>query len=131
MNSLKRVIDVVPVAGSVDERDELHFLQRHPEESSPTWPRSGDMLTVSGEERFAWDVLVPHIVHPLKVSIIEAMHWIDQPLSASDLTKVIDDEEYGLSHVSYHVVKLAKAGALEVVGQRYVRGSIEKFYFFR
>ncbi len=89
------------------------------------------MLTVSGEERFAWDVLVPHIVHPLKVSIIEAMHWIDQPLSASDLTKVIDDEEYGLSHVSYHVVKLAKAGALEVVGQRYVRGSIEKFYFFR
>lgn len=88
------------------------------------------MLTVNGEERFAWDALVPHVVHPLKVSIVEAMQWIGQPLSASDLTKVIDDEEFGLSHVSYHMVKLAKAGVIEVVGQRQVRGSLEKFYFF-
>jgi hypothetical protein len=88
------------------------------------------MLTVEGAEPFAWDALVPHIVHPLKVLIVEAMQWIDEPLSASDLTKVIDDEKYGLSHVSYHTVRLASAGVIEVVRTRPVRGSLEKFYFF-
>jgi DNA-binding transcriptional ArsR family regulator len=89
------------------------------------------MLTVEGGEQFTWDALVPHLVHPLKVMILEALRCIDQPLSASDLTKVIDDEKYGLSHVSYHMVKLAGAGAIEVVRTRPVRGSLEKFYFFK
>ena len=62
--------------------------------------------------------------------IIEALWWIGEPLSASDLTKVIEDEKYGLSHVSYHMVRLAKSGAIEVVRARPVRGSLEKFYFF-
>jgi hypothetical protein len=88
-------------------------------------------LTVEGGEPFSWDALVPHIVHPLKVSIVEAMRWIDEPLSASDLSKVIDDEKYGLSHVSYHMVKLAQADAIEVVKTRQVRGSLEKFYAFK
>jgi hypothetical protein len=87
-------------------------------------------VTVEGSERFARDALVPHIVHPLKVTIVEAMRWIDQPLSASDLTKVIEDDKYGLSHISYHMVNLARADALEVVRTRPVRGSLEKFYFF-
>lgn len=87
-------------------------------------------MAMEGGEPFIWDALVPHIVHPLKVTIIEALHWIGEPLSASDLTKVIEDERYGLSRVSYHMVKLAKAGALEVVHSRPVRGSLEKFYFF-
>lgn len=82
------------------------------------------------EPSFGWDALVSHIVHPLKVAIVEALLWLDQPLSASDLTKVIDDEKFGISHVSYHVTKLAKAGALRKVRQRQVRGAIEKFYFF-
>jgi Helix-turn-helix domain len=85
---------------------------------------------VKGDEQFSWDVLVPHIVHPLKVSIVEALWWIGEPLSATDLMKVIGDEKYGLSHISYHMVKLANAGAIEVVGSRPVRGSLEKFYFF-
>ncbi len=87
-------------------------------------------MTMEGGETFAWDALVPHVVHPLKVSIVEVLHWVGQPLSASDLTKVIDDERFGLSHVSYHLVKLAEAGAIRVVRKRKVRGSVEKFYFF-
>lgn len=85
---------------------------------------------MEGSEQFTWDALVPQIVHPLKVMIIEAMWWIDEPLSASDLTKVIDEQRYGISHVSYHMVKLAGAGAIEVVRTRPVRGSLEKFYYF-
>jgi DNA-binding transcriptional ArsR family regulator len=87
-------------------------------------------MTLKGDEQFNWDVLVPRVVHPLKVTIVEAMWWIGEPLSASDLTKVIDDEKFGLSHVSYHLIRLAEADAIEVVRQRRVRGSTEKFYFF-
>jgi hypothetical protein len=88
------------------------------------------MLTVKGGGQFEWDALVPHIVHPLKVSVVEAMQWIGEPLSASDLTKILDNDNVGLSHVSYHMNKLAKAGAIKVVRRRPVRGSVEKFYFF-
>lgn len=83
---------------------------------------------MEGGEPFAWDLLVPHVVHPLKVAIVEAMHWVGRPLSASDLTKLIDDPEFGLSHVSYHLRKLADGKVIEKVHQRQLRGSIEKFY---
>jgi hypothetical protein len=83
-----------------------------------------------GDEAFDWSVLVPRVVHPLKVVIVEALWWVDQPLSAADLTKLIGDGEIGLSRVSYHVVGLAKAGILRKVRERPVRGSVEKFYFF-
>lgn len=85
---------------------------------------------MKGDERFDWERLVPLIVHPLKVTLIEAIEWIGQPLSATDLTKVIDDKKLGLSHVSYHLNRLGNVGALKVVSRRQVRGSIEKFYFF-
>jgi DNA-binding transcriptional ArsR family regulator len=88
------------------------------------------MTMEGGGLAFDWNVLVPRVVHPLKVAIIEALRWIHTPLSASDLTKVIDADEFGLSHVSYHLGKLADAGAVELVRKRQVRGSTEKFYFF-
>jgi DNA-binding transcriptional ArsR family regulator len=88
-------------------------------------------MTGEGDESgFDWTRLVPHLVHPLKVSIVEALWWVGEPLSASDLTKMIGDIDYGISHVSYHMVRLARAGGLEVVRSRHVRGSLEKFYFF-
>jgi DNA-binding transcriptional ArsR family regulator len=88
-------------------------------------------VAVKGDGRFDWETLVPLVVHPLKVTAIEALEWIGQPLSASDLTKIIDDEKMGLSHVSYHLNRLGAVGALKVVRRRQVRGSVEKFYFFR
>jgi hypothetical protein len=82
------------------------------------------------DKRFDWEGLVPRIVHPMRVTIIEAIEWVGVPLSASDLTKVIDDEEVGVSHLSYHLNRLGDVGCLKPVRRRQVRGSIEKFYFF-
>jgi DNA-binding transcriptional ArsR family regulator len=79
---------------------------------------------------FDWGTLVPVLLHPAKVAIIEALRWVGQPLSASDICALIDDEEYYLSSLSYHAVKLAEAGAIEVTRTRQVRGAQEKFYFF-
>jgi len=87
-------------------------------------------MTVQGGERFDWEALVPLTIHPIKVMILEALEWIGQPLSASDLTKVFDDEDIYLSHVSYHLRKLGETGVLELRRTRPVRGSIEKFYCF-
>ena len=87
-------------------------------------------MTVKQEERFHWDALVPHVIHPVKVTIVEAMLWIERPLSSTDLVKLIDDDGVYLSHVAYHVRKLADAGAIAPVWKRQVRGSIETFYFF-
>jgi hypothetical protein len=87
------------------------------------------MKTMGGNEPFDWSLLVPHIVNPIKVGVIEAMSWIGEPLSARDLSKVFEDE-WGLSAISYHVRTLAEAGTLRVIRRRQVRGSIETFYFF-
>jgi repressor of nif and glnA expression len=75
-----------------------------------------------------WAALVSLLVHPLKVDILEAMSWIDKPLSANDLTKVIDSPEYALSHVAYHVRGLSEAKAIRKVRQRQVRGATETFF---
>lgn len=88
------------------------------------------MTAMRGDERFDWGALVPLVVHPLKVTAIEAIEWIGVPLSASDLSKVIDEDKHRVSHVSYHLNRLAALGVLKVVRRRQVRGSVEKFYFF-
>src|SRR3954447_10626633 len=78
-------------------------------------------------ENFEWDMLIPHLVHPLKVAIIEAMSWIDEPVSPRELDLVFE-EEFGVSLVSYHVRVLVGYGALEQVRQQAVRGALQTFY---
>lgn len=85
-------------------------------------------MTLGNNNRpFQWDMLVPHLLHPLKVAIIEAMCWIDEPLSARNLDQIFDDE-FGVSLVAYHVRVLADYGALEKVRQQAVRGALQTFY---
>jgi DNA-binding transcriptional ArsR family regulator len=79
---------------------------------------------------FDWAALVPLVVHPLKVAIVEAMLCLGQPLSATDISKSFGAAGNGLSYVSYHVTSLAKAGVIRKVSERQGRGAREKFYFF-
>jgi hypothetical protein len=41
-------------------------------------------------EDYFWATLAARVLHPVQVEIIEAMHWIDQPLSAADLAEVVN-----------------------------------------
>jgi hypothetical protein len=84
----------------------------------------------SDQPTFDWAALVPQVVHPEKVAIIEAMLNVGLPMSALDLHRILGDE-HGLSHTSYHVRSLAKAGVLEKVSQRQRRGATQKFYVLR
>jgi hypothetical protein len=75
-----------------------------------------------------WEALASHLLHPVQLQIIEALAWIDRPLSASELVKVFAGEER-LSAVAYHVRRLADIGALKPTEQRQpTRGSLEWLY---
>ncbi|HEX6153471.1 MAG TPA: hypothetical protein VFZ19_08120 [Solirubrobacterales bacterium] len=80
--------------------------------------------------QFDWEALVPLLVHPAKVEIIEAMGWIGEPLSATDLDRILSGQ-LGVSLVSYHLRKLAELKAIEKVRQEHVRGAIQTFYALR
>lgn len=80
---------------------------------------------------FDWEALVPRIVHPIKVAVIEALLWVEEPLSSSDLMKLFSREDMPLSNISYHVRGLVEIGVLRKVRHRQVRGSIETFYRLR
>lgn len=77
-----------------------------------------------------WSALVPRTVHPVQVAIIEAMEWIGEPVSATELRDMFQEPEvHYLSLIAYHMGKLADLGAVEKVGHRPVRGARETFYF--
>lgn len=76
-----------------------------------------------------WDALVARFIHPTKLWIIEAMLWIDEPLSASELEQVFAGEA-GYPALSYHLRALVAQDVIEEVGARPVRGAVERFFGF-
>jgi hypothetical protein len=63
--------------------------------------------------------------HPLRRRL--PRHYIEAPgmLSPKELARV---EERPLSNISFHARQLAEHGALEVAGERRVRGAVDHFY---
>lgn len=93
---------------------------------------SGPNLPGNAAEHVAevWGTLVPHVVHPAKVAAIEAMLWMEQPLSCNQLVNLFDSDDLYLSLVSYHVGQLVKFSVLRRTGSRQRRGATETFYYF-
>lgn len=86
-------------------------------------------MRAGSEPISTWEQLVPHLIHPIKVSIVEAMIWMDRPLSAKELTQLFDEPKlHYLSNVSYHLRRLAKCNVVELAGTREVRGARQKLY---
>ena len=73
-----------------------------------------------------WERLARATAHPLRVSVLEIL-GIDggRTLSPSDLSREL---QIPLSNTNYHVTELAKAGLIELVRERQVRGATEHFY---
>lgn len=76
-----------------------------------------------------WEHLARATAHPLRISILEIL-GLDggRTLSPSDLSMEL---QIPLSNTNYHVTELAKAGLIELVAQRQVRGATEHFYRIR
>jgi hypothetical protein len=87
------------------------------------------MTMKGGEPRINWAALAPLIEHKTRESIVEALRWIG-PLSPPDLKHVIDDPEFQLAYIRYHVTTLVSGEVLAEIGERPSGGSLEKVYFF-
>lgn len=86
-------------------------------------------VSFNGGGPLDWSALVPRLVYPTKMLIIEAIRWIGRPMSASELERVFDGA-FSLSAISYHMKTLAELDILDLDRKRRVRGAWEKFYFF-
>lgn len=81
----------------------------------------------SPSRSFNWEALVPLLVHPVKVAMIEAMTWIDRPLSATDIDRLLQGE-FGVSLLSYHLRRLAELEIIAPARRETVRGATQTFY---
>jgi Fe2+ or Zn2+ uptake regulation protein len=85
--------------------------------------------TPGGDDRVDWEALVALVLSPLKVTILEALTHIGEPLSAADLLEMVgDDEEVGLSTLEEHLGQLVKAEVLEPTQRD--DSTTETYYFF-
>ena len=91
-------------------------------------PENGRISNGSGRSALPvnWERLARATAHPLRVSVLEIL-GIDggRVLSPSDLSREL---QIPLSNTNYHVTELAKAGLIELVRERQVRGATEHFY---
>ncbi len=77
-----------------------------------------------------WGAFVPLTVHPTKVGIAEALRWIGQPLSASELQTIFCGKQSAGS-IGHHLRQMMKWGALEPAGERIgTRGAPRQLYDF-
>jgi len=74
-----------------------------------------------------WGAVAACLLHPIRLQIVEAMLWIDRPLSPVELTGIFSETD-AMSSVSYHVSCLSRSRVLKVVRRRQVRGSTQTFY---
>jgi len=87
-------------------------------------------MKTQGGDDFCWQAVAPLIVHPTKVTILELL-WLEQrPLSATRMSKRIDDPDFPVALLDYHCGTLLKAGVLRLAGNVPNGASNEKFYWF-
>jgi hypothetical protein len=87
------------------------------------------MTMAGGGPPIDWAALAPLIEHETRESIVEALRWVG-PLTPPDLKRVIDDPEFQLAYIRYHVTTLVSEEVLVEIGERPGGGSLEKLYFF-
>ena len=68
------------------------------------------------------------LLHPVRLRIVKAFLG-DRALTATQLATELDDVPAG--SIYRHVALLAKAGVLQVVAERRVRGAVERTYMLR
>lgn len=79
---------------------------------------------MSDADRSDMSKLLGALRHPLRREILRLMAE-REPTSPRELSTTLSQP---LSNVSYHVRVLASCGALELVGTKQVRGSMQHFY---
>ena len=69
----------------------------------------------AGDEQLIWRTLVPRLVHPARLQIVEALIDRGEPMSAEELAPLVPMVEGNTDLVRYHAKAMTEAGALEAV----------------
>lgn len=77
-----------------------------------------------------WEEIGIQLLHPTQLVIIEAMSWIELPVSPRLLEHLSFGAGIKLGHFAYHCTSLAKLGILEKVGSVPRRGAAENYFYF-
>jgi len=100
-----------------------------PQSTPPSSPGSrGGADAETGDEQFIYRSLVPRLVHPTKLAIIETLVEVGHGLSVGDLIpRLPEDSE---DAIRYHANSMVKAGVLEVASPQIRAASeVPSFYF--
>lgn len=84
--------------------------------------------TEHGPASVDWDGLLSGLLHSTQLQIIEAMHWIERPVSASQLVQVFDCDPKELSALSYHLRRLKALKIARLRSVKRIRGAKERLY---
>jgi hypothetical protein len=79
-----------------------------PQSSPPSSVADGG---TAGDERLVWEMLVPRLIHPGKLAIIQTLLGNGEPVSLAGLAEAAD---ITLEHARYHCKAILTAGVLEV-----------------
>lgn len=93
-------------------------------------PKPGPSSSESGGAVHVWEALVPRLLSPVKLAIIEALLRVGEPMSATGLAAMFEEPAYNGGKISHHLRGMAEAGVLVLAGRRSVRGATELFFYF-
>lgn len=81
------------------------------------------------DEQVIWASLVPRLVHPSKLAIVEALIEAGKPLSVEDLISLLPEGDGNEELIRYHANSMVEAGALEISAQGEGASAVSRFYF--
>jgi hypothetical protein len=85
-------------------------------------------MTCGGGDGFDWSAVVPRIVNPTKIAIIELLCCERRPLSATRMRNLLDDPELTVGRLDYHCKTLLNSGVLKLAGKVPRGAANESFY---
>lgn len=98
-----------------------------PESTPPTSTGSqGGADAQAGDEHLIWRSLVPRLVHPARLQIVEALIDKGHPMTVEELAPLVPLVNGSTDLVRYHAKAMTETGALELAGPRQAQPAKEQ-----
>jgi hypothetical protein len=95
-----------------------------------TTPKSTKEQSQAQDDEDIWQTLVPQLVHPTKIELVEALSWIGEPLSVSEFYAVLSPSKVPIDYVRYHLKGLHDAEVVMEAPKATLTGPDEQRYIF-
>lgn len=90
----------------------------------------GGAISQPKDEHYIWTSLVPRLIHPTKLAILNALIEAGEPLSIEDLVSCLPAVDGNSKLIKYHAKCMVKVGALEVSSTQNKAGDEALLFYF-